>query len=182
MIILGIDPGINVTGFGIIEIINKKAKFIMIDTLFLTKNSHYFLRLKKIFKKTLSLIDMYHPNELAIESYFLGKNVQSIIKLGQAQGMAISASLYREIPITEYSTRKIKMSITGNGSSSKEQVAKILKEILNIEKFSTKNLHASDGLATAVCHYLNSNIILSKKQYYNGWNSFIQKNIDRIKK
>lgn len=156
-IILGIDPGINITGFGIIEIIDKYLKIKKLDILNLKKYKNCNTKLEKIFEKTLYLIDNYHPNELSIESTFFGKNPQSTLKLGKAQGMAIAAGIYRKLPIIEYSPKKIKKSITGNGSSSKEQVSRMLEIILNIKKNSliNKNLDISDGLATAVCHCLN---------------------------
>ena len=132
-IILGIDPGTNVMGFGIIVTKGNKMRLIMIDELLLNKHASHELRLKRIFEKTLALIDEYHPDELAIEAPFFGKNVQSMLKLGRAQGVAMAAGLYREVPITEYSPKKIKMAITGNGNASKEQVAGMLKNLLNMK-------------------------------------------------
>ena len=133
-IILGIDPGTNVMGFGIISVKNNKMKLIMLDELMLKKVVGHEVKLKKIFEKTLGLIDNFHPDELAIEAPFYGKNVQSMLKLGRAQGVAMAAGLYREVPITEYSPKKIKMAITGNGNASKEQVAGMLQNLLNLKK------------------------------------------------
>ena len=148
-IILGIDPGTTIMGFGLIRIINKKMKFIQMNELNLTKYKDHYLKLKLIFERTIELIDTYNPDEIAIEAPFFGKNVQSMLKLGRAQGVAMIAGLTREIPITEYSPKKIKMSITGNGNASKEQVAKMLQNLLKIDQLP-KNLDATDGLAAAV--------------------------------
>lgn len=144
----------------------------------LTKLSSHELKLKKIFDRTLNLIDEYKPDELAIEAPFFGKNVQSMLKLGRAQGVAMSAGLYRNIPIFEYAPKKIKMAITGKGTSSKQQVASMLKSILNITKMP-KNLDASDGLAAAVCHHFQRHD--NKSKSYSNWRSFIQKNPKKIK-
>ncbi len=144
----------------------------------LTKLSSHELKLKKIFDRTLNLIDEYKPDELAIEAPFFGKNVQSMLKLGRAQGVAMSAGLYRNIPIFEYAPKKIKMAITGKGTSSKQQVASMLKSILNITEMP-KNLDASDGLAAAVCHHFQRHD--NKSKSYSNWKSFIQKNPKKIK-
>ena len=144
----------------------------------LTKLSSHELKLKKIFDRTLNLIDEYKPDELAIEAPFFGKNVQSMLKLGRAQGVAMSAGLYRNIPIFEYAPKKIKMAITGKGTSSKQQVASMLKSILNITEMP-KNLDASDGLAAAVCHHFQRHD--NKSKSYSNWKSFIQKNPNKIK-
>jgi crossover junction endodeoxyribonuclease RuvC len=144
----------------------------------LHKLSNHALKLKKIYEKTLALVDQYHPDELAIEAQFFGKNVQSMLKLGRAQGVAMAAGLAREVPITEYSPKKIKMAITGNGNASKEQVAKMLQNTLSI-KVMPKNLDATDGLAAAVCHFYNSGKISSDKNY-TGWGAFVNQNKNRI--
>ena len=144
----------------------------------LTKLSSHELKLKKIFDRTLNLIDEYKPDELAIEAPFFGKNVQSMLKLGRAQGVAMSAGLYRNIPIFEYAPKKIKMAITGKGTSSKQQVASMLKSILNITEMP-KNLDASDGLAAAVCHHFQRHD--NKSKSYSNWRSYIQKNPKKIK-
>ena len=144
----------------------------------LTKLSSHELKLKKIFDRTLNLIDEYKPDELAIEAPFFGKNVQSMLKLGRAQGVAMSAGLYRNIPIFEYAPKKIKMAITGKGTSSKQQVASMLKSILNITEMP-KNLDASDGLAAAVCHHFQRHD--NKSKSYSNWKSFIQRNPNKIK-
>ncbi len=180
-IILGIDPGTTVMGFGMIKVTGKKLELILMDELILNKFDSHSLRLKKIFERTLQLIDEFHPDELAIEAPFFGKNVQSMLKLGRAQGVAMAAGLYREVPITEYLPKKVKMAVTGNGNASKEQVAAMLKRLLNISVLPTK-LDATDGLAVAVCHYFNFDQKNKKgKKSYGSWKSFIANNPDRIK-
>ena len=153
-IILGIDPGTTVMGYGLIKVVNNEMKFLLLNELDLKKYKDHYLKLKLIFNRTLELIENYHPDELALEAPFFGKNVQSMLKLGRAQGVAMAAGLTRETPIFEYSPKKIKMSITGNGNASKEQVAKMLQNIFNFKKIP-KNLDSTDGLAVAVCHYYN---------------------------
>ncbi len=178
-IILGIDPGTTVMGFGIIKVVNKKMEFILMNELILKKYDDHYVKLKKIFERTIELIDTYHPDEIAIEAPFFGKNVQSMLKLGRAQGVAMAAGLSREVPITEYAPKKIKMAITGSGTASKEQVAGMLKSTLKLKSLP-KNLDATDGLAAAVCHYYNSGKITAGKSY-SGWNSFIKQNPDKIR-
>lgn len=178
-IILGIDPGTTIMGFGIIKIVSKNMELIQLDELMLKKYGNHYLKLKLIFERTIQLIDTYHPDEIAIEAPFYGKNVQSMLKLGRAQGVAMAAGLFREIPITEYSPKKIKMAITGNGNASKEQVAKMLQSLLKIKDLP-KNLDATDGLAAAVCHFYNSGKIESGKNY-TGWTAFVKQNGKRVK-
>ena len=137
------------------------------------------MKLKLIFERTLELIDTFNPDEIAIEAPFFGKNVQSMLKLGRAQGVAMSAGLSREIPITEYSPKKIKKAITGNGNASKEQVAAMLKSLLTIKEMP-KHLDATDGLAAAVCHFFQRNVGLKGKSY-TGWKAFVKDNPDRLK-
>ena len=163
-IILGIDPGTTIMGFGLIKTTSKEMELIQMHELQLKKYDNHFLKLQKIFNRTIELIDEFHPDEIAIEAPFFGKNVQSMLKLGRAQGVAMAAGLSREVAITEYSPKKIKMAITGNGNASKEQVAKMLQKLLNIKSLP-KNLDATDGLAAAVCHYYNKGKIDSKKSY-----------------
>ena len=177
-IILGIDPGTTIMGFGLIKVVNKKMELMQLDELILKKYSDHYTKLKLIFERTLHLIDTYHPDEIAIEAPFFGKNVQSMLKLGRAQGVAMAAGLSREVSITEYSPKKIKMAITGNGNASKEQVAKMLQSTLNI-KTLPKNLDATDGLAAAVCHFYNAGKMASGKNY-SGWGAFVKQNEKRI--
>mgnify|MGYP002744143777 CR=1 FL=1 len=177
-IILGIDPGTTVMGFGIISTKGSKMELVSIHELVLKKYPNHETKLKYIFEKTLALIDEYHPDEVALEAPFYGKNVQSMLKLGRAQGVAMAAGLSREIPITEYEPKKVKMAITGNGSASKEQVAKMLQQLLNIKELP-KHFDATDGLAVAVCHFFNGGKA-QKQQSYSGWDAFVKQNQDRI--
>src|SRR6056297_2391593 len=172
-IILGIDPGTNIMGYGILGINGKKPFIIDLGTIRMNKIKDPYLKLKEIFDSTCELIRTYSPDELAIEAPFFGKNVQSMLKLGRAQGVAISAALSRSIPIFEYAPRKIKLAITGVGAASKEQVAAML---MNILRFKDSNiiLDATDGLAAALCHYYQSNRPVSDKSY-NSWKDFMSK-------
>ena len=179
-IILGIDPGTTVMGYGLIKVVNNEMEFLLLNELDLKKYKDHYLKLKLIFNRTLELIENYHPDELALEAPFFGKNVQSMLKLGRAQGVAMAAGLIRETPIFEYSPKKIKMSITGNGNATKEQVAKMLQNIFNFKKIP-KNLDSTDGLAVAVCHYYNLNSVINKSNYKD-WNTFLKKNPDKISK
>ena len=177
-IILGIDPGTTLMGYGLIKVVNNKMVFLLLNELNLSKYSDHYLKLKHIFDRTIELIDNYKPDEISIEAPFFGKNVQSMLKLGRAQGVSIAAALNSNIPITEYSPKKIKMAITGNGNSSKEQVAKMLKSMLKIKELP-KNLDSTDGLAAAVCHFFNYENSEQKKKYSN-WSSFVNKNPDKL--
>ncbi len=179
-IILGIDPGTTIMGFGLIKVVNKKMEFIQMNELLLSKYKDHYVKLKLIFERTIELIDTYHPDEIAIEAPFFGKNVQSMLKLGRAQGVAMAAGLSREIPITEYLPKKIKMAITGNGNASKEQVARMLQSVLEL-KTLPKNLDATDGLAAAVCHFYNEGRVEVGKSY-SGWSAFVKQNETRVKK
>ena len=178
---MGIDPGTTIMGFGLIKVVGNKMSFLLLNELVLNKLDDHYLRLKYIFERTIDLIEKYHPDEIAIEAPFFGKNVQSMLKLGRAQGVAMAAGLSKEIPITEYSPKKIKMSITGSGNASKEQVAKMLQSLLGIKKLP-KNLDSTDGLAAAVCHFYNQNNTLSSEKNYSGWSAFVKQNEKRIKK
>jgi crossover junction endodeoxyribonuclease RuvC len=177
-IILGIDPG-NITGYGVISGSGSVPKLITLGSINLSKLGDHYLKLKHIFDRTTGLIDEYHPDELAIEAPFYGKNVQSMLKLGRAQGAAIAAALSRSVPIFEYAPRKIKMSITGQGAASKEQVAAMLRNILKFREDDIV-LDATDGLAAALCHFYQSNNPASEKSY-NSWKDFINKNPKRLK-
>jgi len=177
-IILGIDPGTTIMGFGLIKVVNNEMQMMQLDELILKKYKDHYTKLKLIFERTLHIVDTYHPDEIAIEAPFFGKNVQSMLKLGRAQGVAMAAGLSREIPITEYSPKKIKMAITGNGNASKEQVAKMLQSILHLKEIP-KNLDATDGLAAAVCHFYNAGKISSSKNY-SGWGAFVNQNKNRL--
>ena len=178
-IILGIDPGTTIMGYGLIHIKENKMELIQMGVLHLSKLGSHELKLKRIFERTLHLVDKYKPDELAVEAPFFGKNVQSMLKLGRAQGVAMSAALYRDVPIFEYAPKKIKMAITGKGTASKEQVAAMLKSLLNIKEMP-KHLDATDGLAAAVCHYFQRNPSGTGKKY-TGWGSFLKDNPDKLK-
>ena len=179
-IILGIDPGTTIMGFGLIKVNGKSMEFLQLNELLLKKYDDHYLKLKLIFERTIELIDTFHPDEIAIEAPFFGKNVQSMLKLGRAQGVAMAAGLSREIPITEYSPKKIKMAITGSGNASKEQVAKMLQSLLDLKELP-KNLDSTDGLAAAVCHFYNQDKVNSGKTY-TGWSAFVKQNESRVKK
>ena len=179
-IILGIDPGTTIMGFGLIKVNGRSMEFLQLNELLLKKYDDHYLKLKLIFERTIELIDTFHPDEIAIEAPFFGKNVQSMLKLGRAQGVAMAAGLSREIPITEYSPKKIKMAITGNGNASKEQVAKMLQSLLDLKELP-KNLDSTDGLAAAVCHFYNQDKVTSGKTY-TGWSAFVKQNESRVKK
>ncbi len=177
-IILGIDPGTTIMGYGLIHVKGNKMEMITMGVLHLSKLNSHADKLKRIFERTLALIDQYKADEMALEAPFFGKNVQSMLKLGRAQGVAMAAGLYRDIPIFEYAPKKIKMSITGQGTASKEQVAAMLKSLLKINEMP-KHLDASDGLAAAVCHYFQNGKISGGKSY-SGWSSFLKDNPDRL--
>lgn len=177
-IILGIDPGTTIMGFGIIQVVKNQMKFVQMNELLLNKYDDHYLKLKLIFERTIELIDTYKPDELAIEAPFFGKNVQSMLKLGRAQGVAMAAGLARQVPITEYEPKKVKMAITGNGNASKEQVAKMLQQLLNFRELPS-HLDATDGLAVAVCHFFNGGK-KEKGKSYSSWESFVKQNESRI--
>jgi crossover junction endodeoxyribonuclease RuvC len=175
---MGIDPGTTVMGFGIIRVKDRQMEFLQMNELLLKKYDDHFTKLKIIFDRTIELIETYHPDEIAIEAPFFGKNVQSMLKLGRAQGVAMAAGLSRQIPITEYMPKKIKMAITGNGNASKEQVAKMLQTTLGLKSLP-KNLDSTDGLAAAVCHFYNEGRTDTGKKY-TGWEAFVKQNEGRV--
>lgn len=177
-IILGIDPGTIVMGYGILEVVNNKPRSLGIGVIKLEKLDDHALRLKRIFERTVGIIDEFKPDELAIEAPFFGKNVQSMLKLGRAQGVAIAAALSRNVPITEYSPKKIKMAITGNGNASKEQVAAMLSHTLGL-KNEHDYLDATDAMAAAVCHFYQNKSVAGAKKSYSGWKAFLADNPDR---
>ncbi len=181
-IIIGIDPGTNNMGLGVIGVRRNTVHIVAMDVLRLDKLKDQALKLKKIFETVLRNIDTYNPDELAVESPFFGKNVQSMLKLGRAQGVAIAAALHRDIPVFEYSPRKIKQSITGKGGASKEQVAGMLYRILNIDEVPD-NLDITDALAAALCHHYQGRGTADEgRKSYSGWKAFITDNPGRIKK
>ncbi len=180
-IILGIDPGTTIMGYGLIGVNGNKVRLIAMGVLDLKKYGDHYLKLQRIFSRTLSLIDEFKPEVLAIEAPFFGKNVQSMLKLGRAQGVAMSAALYRNLPINEYAPLKIKMAITGSGAASKEQVADMLRRFLNIPaEQMLPQLDATDGLAAAYCHYLQMGRPETSASY-RGWKDFIAKNQSKVR-
>jgi len=178
-VILGIDPGTNVLGYGIVESCGQKPKMVVLGIIELDKFDDHYIKLQKIFERVLSLVDEYKPDEMALEAPFFGKNVQSMLKLGRAQGVAMAAGLYRQVPIFEYSPRKIKQAITGNGNASKEQVAALLKGILELKEMPPQ-LDATDGLAAAVCHFYQNRVMIGKGAAKN-WKDFIRQNPEKVK-
>ena len=175
-IILGIDPGTTVMGYGIIAIKGQRMELICHGVLHLSKLSHQALKLDKIFKRVVQLIETHCPDELAIEAPFFGKNVQSMLKLGRAQGVAIAAALSHGMPFAEYEPRKVKQSVTGNGNASKEQVEAMVNNLLiftNTEPF----LDATDALAVAICHHFQGNTVGSKAK---SWKAFVTENSARV--
>lgn len=180
-VILGIDPGTTIMGFGVIIISNRKMKLADLGVIRLEKIKDPASKLKMIFEKTQELVDKHLPDEFAIEAPFFGKNVQSMLKLGRAQGVAIAAALNRNVPIFEYSPKKIKMSVTGNGNASKEQVAAMLKQLLSISDLP-KFLDATDALGAAVCHHFQDNGTKGTGKKYGSWSTFLSENPERVKK
>ena len=187
-IILGVDPGTMVMGYALIAQKGKTLSIIRMGVLKLNKLENQAMKLKTIFERMLEIVEEYKPDEMAIEAPFFGKNVQSMLKLGRAQGVAMAAALYRDIPIFEYAPRTIKQTITGNGSASKEQVSKMLQAMLKFEEMP-KYFDATDALAAAVCHYLDRGKDVnytkpkhSRKSASSQWAQFVQENPDRLKK
>lgn len=178
-IILGVDPGTNVMGYGVIAIQGSKMRLLQFGVIHLKKYSSHELKLKKIFDRILSLIDDYLPDEVALEAPFFGKNVQSMLKLGRAQGVAMAAALSRDIPIAEYAPRKIKQSVTGKGTASKEQVAHMLIRLIDGLTEAPKLLDATDALAVAVTHHYQQGSLQQGKAA--SWSAFINDNPGRMK-
>ena len=187
-IILGIDPGTTITGYGLISVTGKTPSLITLGIIDLRKKTDHFQKIRSVFEETLALIDRYHPDEFAIEAPFFGKNIQSMLKLGRAQGAAISAALYRDLPVAEYAPRMIKMSITGHGQASQEQVATMLRTIL---AFHDKKLllDATDALGAALCHFYQSGKPTSStgpgsskgSKSSKSWEEFVRNNSSRVK-
>lgn len=181
-IILGIDPGTQILGYALLGIQKGKPSLIRMDTLKLTKEKDIYARLEIIYRTITDLIKQYKPDNFAIEAPFFGKNVQSMLKLGRAQGVAIAASMQSQIPVTEYAPKKVKQSITGNGNADKDQVWKMLQLTLNIEK-KPASFDATDALAVALCHfYQNNSPLATKGKALKGWDDFLNKNPDRVRK
>jgi crossover junction endodeoxyribonuclease RuvC len=179
-IILGIDPGTSLTGYGVILATGKSPILLAMGIIDMSKMDDHYEKLHKIFERTSFLIDEFKATELAIEAPFFGKNVQSMLKLGRAQGAAIAAALHRQLPIHEYAPRKIKMAITGQGAASKEQVAFLLQRMLKFDEIP-KNLDATDGLAAAVCHFYQNTHSEGQPDKPKSWKEFASKNPGRVK-
>ncbi|AHM59404.1 Holliday junction resolvase [Flammeovirgaceae bacterium 311] len=175
-IILGLDPGTTVMGYGVILSKGNRLELLQFGVIHLSKYKEHELKLKKIFDRVISIIDEYHPDEVALEAPFFGKNVQSMLKLGRAQGVAMAAALSREVPITEYAPKKIKQSVTGNGNASKEQVAYMLKELLKFDELP-KLLDATDALAVAITHHYQKG---NNNRGNKSWKSFLVQNPERL--
>lgn len=182
-IILGVDPGTVIMGYGLLKINGAKPNFMAMGIIELGKLTDPYLRLKRIYDRIMGIIEEFLPDEMAIEAPFFGKNVQSMLKLGRAQGVAIAAALARDLPITEYAPRRIKQSITGSGDASKEQVAEMLQRLLHIPQDSMlPALDATDGLAAALCHYYQtSNPLASGNRVLRNWSDFVKNNPNRIR-
>ena len=176
-IILGLDPGTNVMGYAVITVQLSRVTLNQFGVIQMGKYGEHALKLKKIFDRVLALVDEYKPDEVALEAPFFGKNVQSMLKLGRAQGVAMSAALYREVPITEYAPKKVKQSVTGNGNASKEQVARMLMQIFSIKELP-RLLDSTDALAVAVCHHYQNGTLKSKSK---SWEGFLKENPNRVK-
>lgn len=177
-IILGLDPGTTVMGYGIISIQSSNIQLLQFGVIHLSKYTGHEIKLKKIFERVTSLLNEFHPDEVALEAPFYGKNIQSMLKLGRAQGVAMAAALSQEIPITEYAPKKVKQSVTGNGNASKEQVAKMLMTLFNLKELP-KLLDATDALAVAICHHYQKGETKSKAKT---WESFLKDNPSKLKK
>ncbi len=193
-IIMGIDPGTTVMGYGVIRIADRKPELVVMGVIELKKFGDHYIKLQKIFERVTQIIAEYLPDEIAIEAPFFGKNVQSMLKLGRAQGVAIAAALSRDVPICEYAPRKIKQMITGQGEASKEQVAAMLKSMFAIKKLP-KDLDATDGLAAAVCHFYSTTSVMAQiaaekektspkkasKKVSSSWENFVARNPEKVK-
>lgn len=176
-IILGIDPGTNIMGYGVIKVNGNKAEMVTMGIIDLRKFGDSYLKLGHIFERVTGIIDAYLPDEMAIEAPFFGKNVQSMLKLGRAQGTAIAAAIRHGVPIHEYAPLKIKMAITGQGQASKEQVAAMLQRLLKLDqKEMCRFMDATDALGAAYCHYLQMNRPDTGAKHYRGWKDFVNKN------
>ncbi|MGN1256521.1 MAG: crossover junction endodeoxyribonuclease RuvC [Bacteroidaceae bacterium] len=181
-VILGIDPGTNIMGYSVLQVAGRQAKVLAIGVIDLRKTSDAYAKLGHVFERVTGIITSYHPDCMAIEAPFFGKNVQSMLKLGRAQGVAIAAAISRQVDITEYAPTKIKMAITGNGNASKEQVAGMLRRILHLDEQEMGHfLDATDALAAAYCHHLQLGKPESGARKYSSWKDFAQKNASRVK-
>ena len=181
-VILGIDPGTNFLGYGIIRKQGRKVEMLAMGIIDLHKVADIYLKLGRIYERVQGIIDSYLPDEMAIEAPFFGKNVQSMLKLGRAQGVVIAAAINHDVPIQEYAPLKIKMAITGNGSASKEQVAGMLQKLLHLRDDQIPHfMDATDAVAAAYCHFLQMSRPTTDAKHYGSWKDFARKNADRIR-
>ncbi|HLQ99774.1 MAG TPA: crossover junction endodeoxyribonuclease RuvC [Sphingobacterium sp.] len=179
-VILGIDPGTHIMGYGVIKENGSKISLVTMGIIKLNHLDSHALKLKKIFEKTNALMEEYLPDCVSLEAPFYGKNIQVMLKLGRAQGVAMAAALNKDTPIFEYAPRKIKQAVTGNGNATKQQVASMLQNLL---KFKEKPgfLDATDGLAAAVCHSFQKSTLSGSSKSYSGWEAFIKDNKNRVR-
>jgi len=177
--ILGIDPGTNVMGYGLIEVVDNKPRLLKVGVIKTTSTSDHYQKLRQIYDRTITLLDEMQPDEMAIESPFYGKDIQAMLKLGRAQGVVMGTALSRNIPVSEYAPLKVKQSITGMGRAAKEQVAFFLKNMFSINELP-KELDATDAVAVAVCHYLQMRNPVSSSGT-KSWGDFVRKNPGRVK-
>ena len=181
-ILLGIDPGTNVMGYGVLRVCGNKAELVVMGVIDMRREEDVYLRLGRIFERVTGIIDEYLPDEVAVEAPFFGKNVQSMLKLGRAQGVVIAAAINHDVPIQEYAPLKIKMAITGNGSASKEQVAGMLQKLLHLRDDQMPHfMDATDAVAAAYCHFLQMSRPETDAKHYGSWKDFACKNTDRIR-
>ena len=182
-IVLGIDPGTNVMGYGVLRVIGNKAETVAMGVIDMRKMTDPYLRLGHILERVSAIIREFLPDEMAIEAPFFGKNIQSMLKLGRAQGVAIAAAIQHDIPIHEYAPMKIKMAITGNGNASKEQVAGMLQRMLKLDaEEMPKMMDATDAMAAAYCHFIQMGRPQTDVRHYGSWKDFVNKNQERCKK
>ena len=178
-IIMGVDPGTRVMGYAFLQVRQKQLELLQTGVLTFDAKKNMMLRLKSIYDDVSALVENFHPDVLAIEAPFYGKNVQSMLKLGRAQGIAMAIALHREIPVFEYSPRKVKQAVTGNGNASKEQLAAMLEQILHV-RIVTEYFDATDALGIALCHYYESHSMFSSGKHSKDWTDFLEKNKERI--
>lgn len=178
--LIGVDPGTNIMGYAILQVKGKKLSVPDMGVIYMSHLTQHNLKLQRIFERLQSIIHTYEPREMAVEAPFYGKNPQSMLKLGRAQGVAIAAAMTKGVEVTEYAPKRIKQSVTGSGNASKEQVAAMLESILRV-KFDQQYLDASDALAVALCHHYQANSPLKGKKQYSDWSAFLKDNPGKIK-
>ncbi len=180
-VIMGIDPGTNKMGYGVIRIVGKRPQYVTMGHIDLSKEGDAYIKLRRIYERVEALVELYNPEEVAFEAPFYGENVQSMLKLGRAQGVAMAAALSREALVFEYAPTKVKVAICGEGAASKEQVANVLKSIFGLNALP-KTKDATDGLAVALCHYYQSTNRFSSSKGGSSWESYVKSNPDKVKK